>query len=74
GKCVDVAAANTADGTPIQLHDCNGNAAQKWTWTPLPANSSAWSPGTRRRQRTCCAAWDVNSTRTRERSASTGSR
>lgn len=31
GKCVDVAAANTADGTPIQLHDCNGNAAQKWT-------------------------------------------
>ncbi|NJQ15315.1 glycoside hydrolase family 16 protein [Streptomyces bohaiensis] len=31
GKCVDVAGANTANGTPIQLHDCNGNAAQQWT-------------------------------------------
>jgi len=31
GKCVDVAAANSANGTPIQLHDCNGNAAQNWT-------------------------------------------
>ncbi|QNP66967.1 glycoside hydrolase family 16 protein [Streptomyces genisteinicus] len=31
GKCVDVAAANTADGTPIQITDCNGNAAQRWT-------------------------------------------
>ncbi|MFD6563583.1 chitosanase [Micromonospora profundi] len=31
GKCVDVAAANTANGTPIQLYDCNGTAAQTWT-------------------------------------------
>lgn len=31
GKCVDVAGAGTANGTPIQLHDCNGNAAQRWT-------------------------------------------
>ncbi|WP_425549274.1 ricin-type beta-trefoil lectin domain protein [Allokutzneria multivorans] len=31
GKCVDVANAGTANGTPIQLHDCNGNAAQNWT-------------------------------------------
>ncbi|MFE5563461.1 family 16 glycosylhydrolase [Amycolatopsis japonica] len=31
GKCVDVAGANTANGTPIQLTDCNGNAAQNWT-------------------------------------------
>ncbi|MFD8305093.1 family 16 glycosylhydrolase [Streptomyces sp. NPDC059690] len=30
--CVDVAGAATADGTPIQLHDCTGNDAQKWTW------------------------------------------
>ncbi|MGC4945575.1 lectin [Streptomyces sp. DT224] len=30
GKCVDVAAA-TANGTPVQLYDCNGTAAQKWT-------------------------------------------
>ncbi|MET7876132.1 chitosanase [Micromonospora profundi] len=31
GKCVDVAAANPANGTPIQLYDCNGTAAQTWT-------------------------------------------
>lgn len=29
--CVDVAGASTADGTPIQLHDCTGVDAQKWT-------------------------------------------
>ena len=31
GKCVDVAAANSANGTAIQLYDCNGTAAQQWT-------------------------------------------
>ncbi|MEH0828564.1 MULTISPECIES: glycosyl hydrolase family 18 protein [unclassified Micromonospora] len=31
GKCVDVAAANTANGTAIQLYTCNGTAAQTWT-------------------------------------------
>ncbi|WP_353946941.1 family 16 glycosylhydrolase [Streptomyces sp. HUAS MG91] len=31
GKCVDVAAANPANGTPVQLYDCNGTAAQQWT-------------------------------------------
>jgi beta-glucanase (GH16 family) len=31
GKCVDVAGANTANGTPVQLYDCNGTNAQKWT-------------------------------------------
>ncbi|MGC4939478.1 family 16 glycosylhydrolase [Kribbella sp. DT2] len=31
GKCLDVAAANSADGTTVQLYDCNGSAAQKWT-------------------------------------------
>jgi beta-glucanase (GH16 family) len=31
GKCVDVAGANTANGTPIQLWDCNGTPAQQWT-------------------------------------------
>ncbi|WP_330241525.1 lectin [Streptomyces sp. NBC_00525] len=31
GKCVDVAAAGTANGTPVQLYDCNGTAAQRWT-------------------------------------------
>ncbi|TWD74881.1 beta-glucanase (GH16 family) [Kribbella amoyensis] len=31
GKCLDVAGANSADGTTVQLYDCNGTAAQKWT-------------------------------------------
>jgi glucosylceramidase len=31
GKCVDVAGANTANGTPVQLYDCNGTTAQQWT-------------------------------------------
>jgi hypothetical protein len=32
GKCVDVAGANTANGTPVQLYDCNGTNAQRWTF------------------------------------------
>ncbi|MCQ4044717.1 ricin-type beta-trefoil lectin domain protein [Streptantibioticus rubrisoli] len=31
GWCVDVAGANTANGTPIQQYRCNGTAAQQWT-------------------------------------------
>ncbi|MGW1817569.1 lectin, partial [Streptomyces sp. NPDC002125] len=31
GKCADVAAGATANGTAVQLYDCNGTAAQKWT-------------------------------------------
>lgn len=32
GKCVDVQYSNTANGTPIQLWDCNGSGAQRWTF------------------------------------------
>ena len=31
GKCVDVRGSNTADGTPVQIYDCNGTGAQVWT-------------------------------------------
>jgi hypothetical protein len=31
GKCVDLAAASSANGTHVQLFDCNGTAAQSWT-------------------------------------------
>ncbi|MGX1249532.1 putative chitinase [Streptomyces ambofaciens] len=31
GKCIDVADANTANGTPVQLYDCNGTGAQRWS-------------------------------------------
>jgi hypothetical protein len=33
GKCVDVAGASSANGTAIQLFDCNGTAAQRWSVT-----------------------------------------
>ncbi|GAA1953272.1 RICIN domain-containing protein [Kitasatospora viridis] len=31
GKCIDDQGANTANGTPIQIYDCNGTNAQHWT-------------------------------------------
>ncbi|NYH54740.1 beta-glucanase (GH16 family) [Nocardiopsis arvandica] len=31
GVCLDVAGAQTGDGTPIQLANCNGSQAQQWT-------------------------------------------
>ncbi|MGA5702935.1 ricin-type beta-trefoil lectin domain protein [Peterkaempfera bronchialis] len=31
GKCADVAAASSANGTQVQLYDCNGTTAQQWT-------------------------------------------
>ncbi|EDR09941.1 carbohydrate-binding module family 13 protein, partial [Laccaria bicolor S238N-H82] len=29
-KCLDVQAAVYANGTPVQIYDCNGTGAQKW--------------------------------------------
>ncbi|WP_394830643.1 family 16 glycosylhydrolase [Pendulispora rubella] len=31
GKCADIAGANSANGTAVQLYDCNGTGAQQWT-------------------------------------------
>jgi chitosanase len=31
GKCVDVAGASSANGTAVQLWDCNNSSAQQWT-------------------------------------------
>jgi hypothetical protein len=31
GQCVDVAGANSANGTAVQLYGCNGTGAQSWT-------------------------------------------
>ncbi|NUJ99709.1 ricin-type beta-trefoil lectin domain protein [Streptomyces lunaelactis] len=31
GKCLDVAGGSSADGTAVQLWDCNGSTAQRWT-------------------------------------------
>lgn len=30
GKCLDVAGGSSADGAAVQLHTCNGTAAQRW--------------------------------------------
>ncbi|MEV7569163.1 ricin-type beta-trefoil lectin domain protein [Streptomyces tanashiensis] len=30
GKCVDVAGGATANGTAVQIYDCNGTSAQNW--------------------------------------------
>jgi beta-glucanase (GH16 family) len=32
GRCIDIPAANPADGTRLQMYDCNGTAAQQWTF------------------------------------------
>ncbi|WNG50207.1 hypothetical protein F0U60_43325 [Archangium minus] len=32
GKCIDVPNSNPADGSPLQMWDCNGTNAQKWTF------------------------------------------
>ncbi|MFF4652175.1 RICIN domain-containing protein [Streptomyces sp. NPDC001380] len=34
GKCVDAAAAGTANGTAVQQYTCNGTAAQQWRLQP----------------------------------------
>ncbi|WP_326720474.1 ricin-type beta-trefoil lectin domain protein [Streptomyces sp. NBC_00243] len=31
GKCLDVAGGSSANGTAVQLYDCNGSTAQSWT-------------------------------------------
>lgn len=31
GRCLDVQGAGIADGTPVQIYDCNGTGAQHWT-------------------------------------------
>jgi glucosylceramidase len=31
GKCLDVAGAGTANGTVVDLYDCNGTGAQQWS-------------------------------------------
>ena len=33
GKCIDVAGGSSANGTAVDLYDCNGTAAQQWTAT-----------------------------------------
>src|SRR5262245_34154306 len=34
-KCLDVTGGGRADGTPVQIFDCNGTGAQQWIYTGL---------------------------------------
>jgi glucosylceramidase len=76
GKCVDVAAANSADGTHVQLFTCNGTNAQQWTWNTgdstvralgkcLDVTSAGTANGTRVQLWTCngtgAQAWQARS-------------
>ncbi|MGV9268297.1 ricin-type beta-trefoil lectin domain protein [Kitasatospora sp. NPDC003701] len=66
GKCLDVAAAATANGTQVQLYTCNGTAAQRWTVGSdgtvralgkcLDVNAGAAADGTK------VQLWDCNGT------------
>ena len=40
-KCLDVHGAIFANGSPVQVYDCNGTAAQRWVLTRSPTG-----PGT----------------------------
>jgi hypothetical protein len=56
GKCVDAAAASTANGTSVQQYTCNGTTAQQWQFRAAPTSGyvvvvTANSPN---------PAWDVN--------------
>ncbi|UWP87420.1 ricin-type beta-trefoil lectin domain protein [Dactylosporangium fulvum] len=66
GKCVDVAGANSANGTQVQLYTCNGSNAQQWTVADdgtiralgkcLDVNAAATANGTK------IQIWDCNGT------------
>jgi len=66
GKCLDVAGASSANGTPIQIVGCNGNAAQNWsrpgdgTIRALGKCLDAASAGTA--NGTLVQLWDCNGT------------
>ncbi|MER5931730.1 family 16 glycosylhydrolase [Streptomyces sp. NPDC002054] len=66
GKCLDVAGAQTANGTQVQLYACNGTQAQRWTLPGdgtvralgkcLDVNGGSTEPGAK------VQLWDCNGT------------
>jgi chitinase len=54
GKCVDAAAAGTANGTVVQQYTCNGSNAQVWVFTS--AGSGYYEVAT---QNNTAQGWDV---------------
>jgi trehalose/maltose hydrolase-like predicted phosphorylase len=43
GRCMDITGGNNSDGTPLQLYDCNGTAAQTWS---MPGDGTVRATGT----------------------------
>ncbi|MGW7412136.1 RICIN domain-containing protein [Streptomyces sp. NPDC054863] len=41
GKCLDVRAGGTGNGTPVQIYTCNGTESQRWTYTEQPGEVGA---------------------------------
>jgi hypothetical protein len=41
GRCLDVKNDGTAEGTPVQISDCNGGRAQAWTYNEVTRTLSA---------------------------------
>jgi glucosylceramidase len=76
GKCVDVAGANAANGTQVQLWTCNGSGAQQWTVATdgsvqalgkcLDVSGAGTANGTK------VQLWDCNGTGAQKWSASGG--
>ncbi|MDT7726121.1 MAG: chitinase [Actinomycetota bacterium] len=65
GKCADVAGANTANGTAIQLWTCNASTAQSWTvsGTTLRALGKCMDvSGAATTNGTVVQLWDCNGT------------
>jgi len=74
---MDIAAAGTANGTKVQLYDCNGTGAQQWTHNAqnefvnpvsgkcLDATGQSSTDGTQLQIWSCTASanqlWTVNS-------------
>ncbi|UQX03704.1 glycoside hydrolase family 16 protein [Streptomyces sp. RerS4] len=66
GKCLDVAGAQSTNGTQVQLYTCNGTAAQRWTLPGdgtvralgkcLDVNEASTAPGAK------VQLWDCNGT------------
>lgn len=50
GKCVDAAAAGTADGTAVQQYTCNGSTAQQWQFRSVGGGTSGSTTATTRRR------------------------
>jgi hypothetical protein len=57
GRCIDIPGANPVDGARLQMYDCNGTVAQRWTigsdgtvrpwasaWTRLGAGTANGTP------------------------------